>query len=211
MPASGKASAKPQNNPAPEQRELLRPEDVPGILHSVFDKLEVEVGCGNGHFMADYCAENPDSLFIGVEIKKKRCLKAQRKIDKRQLANAVVIHGDAQTVLQQLTDGSVDSFHFYFPDPWPKSRHRRRRFLRRGNIETLLRKLKTGGLIYFATDYFDYYIHTKVLFLLTEGAELSGQMLDSSVYRSMFAQRFADRGKPVRSLIVKKTVRSTRT
>jgi tRNA (guanine-N7-)-methyltransferase len=205
MPASGKASAKPHHNTTPGQSELLGPEDLPGLLNRPFDRLEVEIGCGNGHFMTEYCAENPDSLFIGVEIKKKRCLKAQRKIDKLQLANARIIHGEAQSVLQQLSDGSVDCFHLYFPDPWPKSRHRRRRFLRGGNIETLLLKLKTGGFIRFVTDYFDYYIHTKVLFLLAEGTELSGQPLNSSVYRSMFARRFAERGKPVRTLTVKKT------
>jgi tRNA (guanine-N7-)-methyltransferase len=148
---------------------------------------------------------NPESLFIGVEIKKKRCLKAQAKIERRQLANARVIHGHAEAILQVLPDESVDSFHLYFPDPWPKSRHRRRRFLRWGNIEILRRKLKADGSIFFATDYFDYYLHTKVLFLLHEGISLSGQPPSTSVYRSVFAQRFTDKGKPVRSLTVRKS------
>jgi tRNA (guanine-N7-)-methyltransferase len=175
------------------------------LLHGSFEKLEVEIGCGNGHFLVEYCRMNPTSLLIGLEIKKKRCLKAQRKIEKRQLANARVIHGPAEAVLKYLPDCSVDSFHLYFPDPWPKARHRRRRFLRRGNIEILRQKLKIGGAIFFVTDYFDYYLHTKVLFLLHEGIRLSRQSHSTSVYRSVFARRFSDKGKQVRSLTVRKT------
>jgi tRNA (guanine-N7-)-methyltransferase len=189
---------------------LLQPEDLPRLLHIRPEKLEVEIGCGNGHFMAEYCRINPKSLFIGVEIKKKRCLKALRKIERRQLASARVIHGSAEAVLKKLPDESVDSFHLYFPDPWPKARHRRRRFLRRGNIEILRRKLKAGGSIFFVTDYFDYYFHTKILFLLQEGIRLSRQPPSTSVYRSVFAQRFTDKGKQVRSLTVRKTAPSER-
>jgi tRNA (guanine-N(7)-)-methyltransferase len=189
---------------------LLQPEDLPPLLHSPSEKLEVEIGCGNGHFMVEYCLKNPTTLFIGVEIKKKRCLKAQRKIDKRGLANARIIHGSAEAVLKILPDDSVDSFHLYFPDPWPKARHRRRRFLRRGNIETLRRKLKEGGRIFFVTDYFDYYFHTKVLFLLHDGISLSDRHPSTWAYHSVFAQRFADRGKEVRSLTVRKTAPAER-
>ncbi len=180
------------------------------MLYGSFEKLEVEIGCGNGHFLVEYCRMNPTSLLIGLEIKKKRCLKAQRKIEKRQLANARVIHGPAEAVLKYLPDGSVDSFHLYFPDPWPKARHRRRRFLRRGNIEILRQKLKVGGAIFFITDYFDYYFHTKVLFLLHEGIRLSRQSHSTSVYRSVFARRFSDKGKQVRSLTVRKTAPTER-
>ena len=210
MPASGRVNAKASDSSQAEQKELLQPEDLPRLLHSPLGKLEVEIGCGNGHFMVEYCSMNPRSLFIGVEIKKKRCLKAQKKVEKRKLANARVVHGTAEAVLEYLPDGSVDNFHLYYPDPWPKTRHRRRRFLRRGNIETLLQKLKTGGSIFFVTDYFDYYFHSKVLFLLHEGIELSRQLPSTSVYRSVFARRFTESGKRVRSLTVRKTAPTER-
>ena len=209
MPASGRINAKAPNNPA-AAGELLQPEDLPRLLQGQLEKLEVEIGCGNGHFIAEYCRMNPTALFVGVEIKKKRCLKAQRKIERYRLANAHVIHGSAEAVLKALPDDSVDSFHLYFPDPWPKARHRRRRFLRSGNIETLRRKLKVGGSIFFVTDYFDYYLHSKVLFLLHEGLRLCRQSPSTSAYRSVFARRFADRGKQVRSLTVRKTAPSER-
>jgi tRNA (guanine-N7-)-methyltransferase len=174
------------------------------LLQNPLQKLEVEIGCGNGHFMVEYSRLNPESLFIGVETKKKRCLKAERKIERQQLSNAYVVHGSAEAVLKALPVGSVDIFHLYFPDPWPKARHRRRRFLRRDNLETLWQKLKVGGFIFFVTDFFDYYFHTKILLLLQEGIQLSRQTPSKSVYNSVFAQRFTDRGKQVRSLTAQK-------
>ena len=210
MPASGRINAKEPNDSAKQQPRLLQPQDLPALLQRPFERLEMEIGCGNGHFMAEYCGANPKILFIGVEIKKKRCLKAQAKIDKRQLANARVIHGSAEAALTALPDDSVDAFHLYFPDPWPKTRHRRRRFLRRENIETLRCKLKPGGFIFVVTDFFDYYLHTKVLFVLHEGLSLIARPPSLSVFRSVFAQRFADKGKEVRALTVRRTAPSER-
>ena len=181
------------------------------MLRHQAQRLEVEIGCGNGHFMVEYCRSHPSSLFIGVEIKKKRCLKAKKKIEGSRLANARIVHGSAEEVLLRLADGSVDSFHLYFPDPWPKSRHRRRRFLRRENIEVLKKKLKAGGRIFIATDFFDYYLHTKVLFLLQEGFRPSRSEADESVIRSMYGQRFAQTGKRIRRLTFEKTGHPQRT
>lgn len=234
MPANGRADATAPNDRSEASahspsKELLRPEDLPQMLRAVspsilpldpknhdrpgvldrksdgFENLEVEIGCGNGHFMIEYCRLNPRSLFIGVEIKKKRCLKAQAKIDNQNIANARIVYGSAEEALRYLPEGSVNTFHLYYPDPWPKSKHRRRRFLRRENIEILQRKLKTGGLIFFVTDYFDYYFHTKVLILLQDGLELSSRAPSESIFQSMFAKRFLDMGKGVYRLAARKT------
>jgi tRNA (guanine-N(7)-)-methyltransferase len=210
-------------------KELLRPEDLPQLLQTVawtvpsldrkkqdsqgvlvqksggFENLEVEIGCGNGHFMIEYCRLNPLSLFIGVEIKKKRCLKAQAKIDNQKITSARVVYGDAEEALRHLPDNSVDTFHLYYPDPWPKSKHRRRRFLRRENLEMLKQKLKIGGLIFFVTDFFDYYFHTKVLIVLQDGLELSSRVPSETLFQSMFAKRFLDTGKGIHRLAARKT------
>jgi tRNA (guanine-N(7)-)-methyltransferase len=218
-----------EDNVHSTSKELLRPEDLPQLLQTIswampplnrikhdrldrsdrksgrFENLDVEIGCGNGHFMIEYCRLNPLSLFIGVEIKKKRCLKAQAKIDNQKITNARIVYGDAEEALRHLPDGSVDIFHLYYPDPWPKSKHRRRRFLRRENIEMLQRKLKTGGLIFVVTDFFDYYFHTKVLVLLQDGLELSSRVPNESIFQSMFAKRFLDMGKGIHRLAAQKT------
>ncbi len=226
MPANGRTGAKALNDRAQSaasahsgSKKLLSPEDLPQVLRAVspdvnrgvlerksdrFEKLEVEIGCGNGHFMIEYCRLNPLCLFIGVEIKKKRCLKAQAKIDNQNITNARVIYGSAEEALHYLPDGSVDTFHLYYPDPWPKSKHRRRRFLRKENIEMLLRKLTIGGLIFFVTDFFDYYFHAKVLVLLQDGLELSSKAPSESIFQSMFAERFLHTGKGVHLLAARK-------
>jgi len=211
MPANGKKGAKALDD---RPKKLLRPEDLPQVLRAVSPdthrgvKLEVEIGCGNGHFMIEYCRLHPLRLFIGVEIKKKRCLKAQAKIDNQNITNARVIYGSAEEALHYLPDGSVDTFHLYYPDPWPKSKHRRRRFLRKENIEMLQRKLTIGGFIFFVTDFFDYYFHTKVLVLLQEELELSSKTPSESVFQSMFARRFLHTGKSVHLLAARKKRRS---
>ena len=116
MPASGRADAKVSSDP--EQRSntairLLRPEELTLLLQrlarqsSGLNKLEVEIGCGNGHFLIEYCRFNPCTGFIGVEIKKKRCLKAQAKIERQRIKNAWVVYGGAEEVLGYLPDGSA--------------------------------------------------------------------------------------------------------
>jgi tRNA (guanine-N(7)-)-methyltransferase len=167
-------------------------------------RLEVEIGCGNGHFLVEFCTRNPDVLFFGVEIKKKRCLKAVKKINRRGLENAFVIHGTGEEVIRLLPDGCVDAFHLYFPDPWPKSRHRRRRFLRLDNLTELLRSLKDNGLILVVTDFFDYYLHTKLLFILQPDLTLTQARPSESVLVSVYGQRFLDLGKPLRTLAARK-------
>ena len=131
--------------------------------------LEVEIGCGNGHFLAEYAARNPATTLIGVELKAKRCFKAQEKARKRRLANVTIVRCGAETYVRDLPDGAVDAFHIYFPDPWPKTRHRKRRFMTRENLEVLHSRLKPNGRILFSTDFFDYYLQTKILVLLHPG------------------------------------------
>lgn len=218
-----------KGNTRSRSKEFLHPEDLPQLLQTVawtvpsldrkkqdsqgvlvqksggFENLEVEIGCGNGHFMIEHCRLNPLSLFIGVEIKKKRCLKAQAKINNQKITNARVVYGDAEEALRHLPDNSVDTFHLYYPDPWPKSKHRRRRFLRRENLEMLKQKLKIDGLIFFVTDFFDYYFHTKVLIVLQDGLELSSRLPSEALFQSMFAKRFLDTGKGIHRLAARKT------
>jgi tRNA (guanine-N(7)-)-methyltransferase len=195
---------------------LIHIEDLPRLLRSLeagtgkgellrFPKLEIEIGCGNGHFLAEYCAANPATLLFGIEIKNKRCLKACSKIEKRALNNAYVIQGSAEQAIGLLPDESVDTFHIYFPDPWPKSKHRRRRFLRQENLHELERCLKPGGSIFFATDFFDYYLHSKLLFILNPGLMLHGEKPADSVFQSIFGKKYLDMGKTIHVLSARKS------
>ena len=157
----------------------------------------MEVGCGNGHFLAEYCARHPDVSYLGVELKAKRCLKAVQKIERGGLARARIVQAAAEQVVGALPDASVSRYHIYFPDPWPKARHRRRRFLRAGNLTDLRRTLRPGGELCFATDFLDYFIQAKLLCLLDPGLELLPWGPREDIFISVYGKIFADKGRAV--------------
>ena len=178
----------------------LAPPEVPAVLagRAPGQRLELEIGCGNGHFLEEYCSRDPSILYLGVELKADRCRKACSKIERRGLINAYVVESRAEELLEILPQASVDRIHVYFPDPWPKARHRRRRFLRQPNLDRLAWILAPGGRILFATDFFDYYLHTKLLFGLHPALEPCDEPLPDEAFLSVFARRFRDLGKEVR-------------
>jgi tRNA (guanine-N7-)-methyltransferase len=159
---------------------------------------EVEIGCGNGHFLASYAAARPGTLLIGVDIKAKRCRRAREKAEKRGFRNIQIIHGAAEMFLTELPDRSVNAFHIYFPDPWPKSRHRKRRFFTMENLREMHERLLEGGRLHFGTDFFDYYIQAKVLIALHGGFRLSEEPAPEAVLTSIFGQKYVGENKTIR-------------
>lgn len=170
-------------------------------------RLEIEIGCGNGHFLVEYAWRNPEVLVAGLELKQSRCAKAQSKIQSRGLANAWVAKTRAEELLPALRADSVQAYHLYFPDPWPKSRHRRRRFFRAENLQIMTTTLAPGGLILFGTDFFDYYLQAKLLVALQPALRLEPLYPPEEVFLSVFARRFRDIAKEIRFLAARKTTR----
>jgi tRNA (guanine-N7-)-methyltransferase len=159
--------------------------------------IEIEIGCGNGHFLAEYAARVPDVCLVGIDIKQKRCTKAREKAAKRGLSNVTIVHASAELYLQEVPRGSVGAFHIYFPDPWPKSRHRKRRFFTMENLRMLHGLLADGGRLFFGTDFFDYYIQAKVLAALHRGFELDEEPAPAEVLQSIYAQKSITREKRI--------------
>ncbi len=168
---------------------LLAP--VPG------GELEVEIGCGNGHFLNEYAAEKPNATLIGIDIKKRRCAKAREKAERRGHSNIRIINASAERVLDGLPPASVDAFHVYFPDPWPKSRHRKRRFFTMGNLVIMHDLLKDKGRLHFGTDFFDYYIQAKVLVALHPGFSITEESAPASVLSSLYGRKFVGVSKRI--------------
>ena len=171
---------------------------VKDLLAGHADGCEVEIGCGNGHFLVSYAAARPDSLLIGVDIKARRCRRAREKVEKRGLQNIQIIHAAAEMFLTELPLHSVNAFHIYFPDPWPKSRHRKRRFFTMENLYTMHGRLREGGRVHFGTDFFDYYIQAKVLLALHGGFRISDEPAPEAVLTSIFGQKFVGENKTIR-------------
>jgi tRNA (guanine-N7-)-methyltransferase len=142
---------------------VLRPEDSGGRLDftQIFGRagpVHIEVGSGKGAFLVHEARAQPQANFLGIEWARKYYRFAVDRIGRWGLTNVRLVRADAPVFLRDFVPAeSVDCFHIYFPDPWPKKRHHRRRFLQASNVETLIRCLKPGGEIRLATDHADYY------------------------------------------------------
>ncbi len=116
----------------------------------------LEIGFGGGEHMAGQAARRPEALILGVEPFLNGVASALRHVDEAGLANVRIRQGDAREVAAQLPDASLDRVFILFPDPWPKTRHHKRRLIQPAFVDELARVLKPGGGLRFATDWRDY-------------------------------------------------------
>ncbi len=124
-----------------------------------------EVGCGHGHFLTAYAKANPEQTCIGIDIASDRIERANRKRDRNRLPNLHFIRAEAGLFLATLPDTVRFARVFVlFPDPWPKSRHRKHRLLQAAFLEKLARRAGDGGRFYFRTDFRPYFDDTVELF-----------------------------------------------
>jgi tRNA (guanine-N7-)-methyltransferase len=118
---------------------------------------EVEIGFGKGRFLGRRCQESPDRRFLGIEIATEYWKLFVERAEKRGLANWVAMRGEALSILGAvLPRGFASAVHVYFPDPWPKSRHHKRRLFDPETVDLVLGALCPGGTLFFATDFVDY-------------------------------------------------------
>jgi tRNA (guanine-N7-)-methyltransferase len=119
--------------------------------------LVVEIGFGRGEFLLELARREPEQAFVGVEVSYKRALKMARRLARLGITNIAIVEGRAEDVLRDaLADRSVACFWLNFPDPWPKKRHARRRFVSAESLAQIARRLAPGGLLRIATDDPDY-------------------------------------------------------
>ncbi len=119
--------------------------------------LIIEVGSGTGISTAAMAAEEPDSNVVAVEVYQPGLAQLLGLIDRGGLTNVRMVRGDATVVLTELVGpDSLAGVRVFFPDPWPKSRHHKRRFLQSGTIELIADRLRPGGILHIATDHADY-------------------------------------------------------
>jgi len=122
------------------------------------DATEVwfEIGFGGGEHMAAQAALRPDVLVLGAEPFLNGVASALRHIDEAGLKTVRLLEGDARQLLLDLPDDSLTRVFILFPDPWPKTRHHKRRLIQDDVMAELARTLKPGGRLRFATDWADY-------------------------------------------------------
>lgn len=135
--------------------------------------LEIEIGCGKGLFLLNASGAIPEHCFLGCEVSGKYARFAAAKLARAGRGNARIVHGDATLLLREcLTDASVVAVHVYFPDPWWKKRHLRRRIMQEAVVRDIERVLQPGGSLHFWTDVEEYFHAT--IALLQQVTQLQG-------------------------------------
>ena len=194
----------------------LRLEDIGGkkIFDGIFGRpgpIHIEIGTGKGGFLLNEAKIRPDVNFLGIEWARRYYRYAVDRIGRWGVKNVRIIRTDAVFFLTDFVpDNSVDCFHIYFPDPWPKKRHHKRRFFCTNNLKQLLRGLKTGGQLKIATDHAEYFEVIKGLitaesntleeieFIPTAGAEI-GEWVGTN-----FERKYLKQNIPIYTLALRK-------
>ncbi|MHC4204837.1 MAG: tRNA (guanosine(46)-N7)-methyltransferase TrmB [Planctomycetota bacterium] len=147
----------------------LKAEDLDGKIDFVriFGRpgpVHIEIGSGKGTFLLSQAKSLPGDNFLGIEWARKYYRYSVDRIGRWELTNVRIIRTDAASFITDLVpDDSVDCFHIYFPDPWPKKRHHKRRFICSANLRQLICCLRTGGQLRIATDHADYFEQIKMV------------------------------------------------
>ena len=127
--------------------------------------LVLEIGSGMGETTAAIAQAHPELDFIAVEVHGPGVGSLLNRIEKAQLANLRVVRHDAAEVLaRMIPDGSLEALHLFFPDPWPKKRHHKRRIVQPAFLELAALKLTPGGIFHAATDWPEYAEHMQAVF-----------------------------------------------
>ena len=133
----------------------------PPTWAEIFDNtnpVEVEIGPGKGAFLLALARNHPERNFFGVEFTKRRAFRLASLIERDGPTNALVIHADITCLVQTMIwPASIAAYHLYFPDPWWKPRHHRRRLFRDDFAVALTRTLTPGGIIFLASDVQEYF------------------------------------------------------
>jgi len=120
--------------------------------------LELEIGSGKGTFLVQQAAASPEVNYIGIEWARAFWRYAADRCRRHSLANVRLLHGEAGAFIRNFVpEGCLRQIHIYFPDPWPKTRHHKRRFIQEPMLRELHRTLEAGGTIRLATDHEDYF------------------------------------------------------
>ena len=165
--------------------------------------LEIDVGCGKGMFILGAALSVPERNWLGIEVSRKYARFSAARLARRELKNAAILQGDAERFFaERLADESLAGVHVYFPDPWWKKRHHRRRIMNERFVAQIERVLKPAGRLHFWTDVKDYF--EMGLETLREATKFEGPLpvnedspLATLEYRTNFERRTRLHGEPV--------------
>ena len=166
--------------------------------------LVLEIGSGMGETTAAIAKAHPEADFIAVEVHGPGVGSLLNRIEAEKLANLRVIRHDALDVLEHMiADGSLAAIHLFFPDPWPKTRHHKRRLVQPPFAALAANKLQAGGILHSATDWPDYAEHMQEVFSKEPLLEPAPAGFTSRPV-TKFESRGQRLGHPIRELVFRR-------
>ncbi len=176
------------------------PIDWPALFGNL-RPVEIEVGIGKGQFLVESALRRPEVNFFGIEVVRKYQLYATTRCAIRGLANVRTACADARWVFRYfVAPGSVQAVHIYFPDPWWKARHKKRRLFTEGFVRDVARALVPGGRLYCATDVEEYFAEMLRVLAATAELEIVRQGTDVPPPLELptnFERKARQRGSPI--------------
>ena len=161
---------------APDEAGMLSWAGVFGNDHPV----ELEIGSGKGTFLLAVSEARPGTNFVGIEWAREYAMFAADRMRRRGRDNVRVVLGEASWWIRcHVPDGSLGAIHIYFPDPWPKTRHHKRRLIQVPFIKEAHRVLAAGGKLRLVTDHAEYFAHMRAM--LAAQSDLTVVEFDSPV------------------------------
>jgi len=159
-PSKPRSPTKPVQGNKPKALDLFTEPQSWSALAPSGRSIELEIGSGKGLFLKTAASANPLHHFVGIELAAKFANKAAERIAKHELTNATMLRGDAKRFLSEtVPDASLVRLHVYFPDPWWRNKHKKRRVLNEQTLADIQRALIHQGEFHFWTDVLDYYEH----------------------------------------------------
>jgi tRNA (guanine-N7-)-methyltransferase len=188
-----------------EAGRVLLEESLPdaGLIDfaALFDNrrpVEVEIGTGKGTFLLARATARPEINFLGLEWARAYCQYTADRMHRAGLTNVRMLRADAGPFVRNcLPDSSVQRMHIYFPDPWPKRKHHRRRLIQKAFLVQVHRILRPGGQLLIVTDHLEYFRHIRHVLAgapgfamtpFTRMADQSGEIVGTNFERKYIAQ-----------------------
>jgi len=130
----------------------------------------LEIGFGNGASLADIAEQYPQNNYIGIEVHRPGVGSLLLMLEEREIGNVrVMCHDASEVISRQIPDASLDAVYLFFPDPWPKKKHHKRRIVQPTFAQQIRQKLKVGGQFHMATDWQDYAEQAMAVLSAAEG------------------------------------------
>jgi tRNA (guanine-N7-)-methyltransferase len=171
--------------------------------------VEMEIGCGKGTFITDQARARAEVNFFGIEWANFYYRYAADRLRRHNCTNARMVRADAAFFVSEfLQDASLDVLHIYFPDPWPKKRHHKRRLIQANFLKQVERILKPGGRLQVVTDHQDYFeqiesvvraSNLEVIDYNRPGSAGEGEFVGTN-----FERKYAREGRPFNAIAARK-------